>query len=400
MALQITRVPLSLSSMQGDCIFTVLDSVAVSDPVNYPRFKYAAQIYIGGSLVATISKVPNPDTGVGVFNIGQIIRNYCVLVFNPTFGPVQAQELGIGVFWLNLDVHFGEQYDDANGIPTLHSGLANATGYKFFNSYDGRLRGEDNILSNVKDKPATKRLTAEVLIGSQYLFIPYFPAGGSTPMLGQTGPFPVKIDTFSGTPLSFTVSPSHQFDMQILNFSPQAVNQLQPGTITNATQYYRVTIGSAGVYVDVSVVCDPVRTPYMVHFLNQYGAFESKLFNKLSRRTYDITRSSFGKLAYTIGADGSVSYRSGNNVYNETESTYAVQFKEKMLLSTDLLDDVTYRWLRDLVVSPMVYLEENGLFYPVSITDNDYEPKKVFNDGLTALQINIEFGDSLASQYR
>ena len=95
-----------------------------------------------------------------------------------------------------------------------------------------------------------------------------------------------------------------------------------------------------------------------------------------------------------------MSYRNSNNVYNESRSVYSSQFKEKMSLNTDLLTDTEYLWLEQLVLSPMVYLEENGYFFPVVITENNYEPKKVINDDLTNLNISIEFGEQNNTQYR
>jgi hypothetical protein len=39
-------------------------------------------------------------------------------------------------------------------------------------------------------------------------------------------------------------------------------------------------------------------------------------------------------------------------------------------------------------------------FVPVIITNNNYEHKKVINDDLTNLTLNIEFGDRFNTQYR
>lgn len=138
----------------------------------------------------------------------------------------------------------------------------------------------------------------------------------------------------------------------------------------------------------------------MIHFLNQYGGFESRIFSKVSRKTYDITRADFGKLPYTVDGSGAVSYKSDNNVYNENRSTYSVQFNEKLQLNSDLLTDAEYTWLSDLVLSPMIYIEDGGYFFPCVITDTSYEPKRVANDDLTNLTINIEYGTLLNAQYR
>ncbi|HVX51246.1 MAG TPA: hypothetical protein VHB48_13855, partial [Chitinophagaceae bacterium] len=87
-------------------------------------------------------------------------------------------------------------------------------------------------------------------------------------------------------------------------------------------------------------------------------------------------------------------------VYNETRSTYASQYTEKMTLNTDIITDEEYIWMADLVLSPLVYMETGGYFIPIAITATSYEYKKRINDKLTNLQIDIEFGDHFNTQYR
>jgi len=141
---------------------------------------------------------------------------------------------------------------------------------------------------------------------------------------------------------------------------------------------------------------------YTLHFLNRYGGFESRDFTKVSRQSLDpIERHSYGSSAVLITNDGQPHYfDSTTKVYREQNTTYATTWAEKMTLNTDILTDAEYQWLQDLILSPMVYIEMNGYFYPISITQNNYEAKKVINDDLTNLTLNIQFGDRFNTQYR
>lgn len=186
--------------------------------------------------------------------------------------------------------------------------------------------------------------------------------------------------------------------MEVLNVSPTALNAIHAGTITASTISYAVQIGSQTY--QFRIICEPMYQPYTLHFLNKYGGFDSVIFSKVSRKTFDITKTDFGKLPYTVGFDGQVSYKTDNGVYNESRSVYSSLYKEKLQLNSDLLTDAEYIWLSDLILSPMIYLEDSGYLYPIVITDNNYEPKKVINDDLTNLVINIEFGTSLNAQFR
>jgi hypothetical protein len=195
-----------------------------------------------------------------------------------------------------------------------------------------------------------------------------------------------------------TFSPDSAGQLHIINASKAAINGVNPGMINDSIKYYTVKVGT-DLY-QFNLECEPVYQVYTLHFLNKYGGFESKDFSKVSRKTIDIEKKDFGKLPYTVDASGAVSYKSSNNVYNESRSVYSSQYKEKMVLNTDNLTDQEYAWLGELILSPMVYMEDAGYFYPVVISESSYEPKKNVNDDITNLTINIEFGEQLNAQFR
>jgi len=386
MAYTITATPAAYSSAHDDLVYTVAFPEHTSDPVTYPNYKFIGDVYIGATLVARIKKVPDPVTAIGIFNVGQIVRNYLATVFNPGPGIV-CQQMGDGVFSVQVTMHFGEEYA-FSGIADLVVDSARV----FFNNYNGRLVGVSSSLTSFSDKVASNRpARLQTLLTSSYNFISYLPSSTSAVNF-------IVTPTGGGSTYSTTFTPSGANVMQVLNISPVAINAAQAGTINASTQYYTVQIGSQIYYVDLT--CENIYTVNTIHFLNQYGGFESKLFTKVSRKTIDITRKDFGKLPYTVDSAGLVTFKNSNGVYNENRSVYAVQFKEKLLLNTDNLSDSEYIWLKDLILSPMVYIEDGGYLFPCVITDNSYEEKKFINDEMTNLALNIEFGNQLNSQFR
>lgn len=386
MALVIKYFPPDYSSLQDDLIYTVSETVKTADPVTYPNYKFIGDVYVGGVLVARMKKVQDPITGIGIFNIGQVVRNYLQTIFDPTANVLVAQIMGAYIHNLPIQMKFGEEYS-----ATSYLNITVDTQRTFFNNYNGRLTSGYSSLLPYTDKVASSRpLTGETFLTSQNVFLPFLPT--------TTADIPVIITPDIGSVYSTTYTPANALNLLIFNVSPQALNSAHPGTIVAATTYYIVQIGASTYHFNI--ICEPIYTPYTVHFLNQAGGFESKIFSKVSHRTIDIARKDYGKLPYTVNTAGIPSYKSSNGVYNEGRSTYSVQYKEKMILNTDLLSDAEYAWLEDLILSPMVYLEDAGYYYPVVITDNNYEPKKVINDDLTNLVINIEFGRQLNAQYR
>lgn len=386
MAYSITATPATYSSVHDDLIYTVNYPEHASDPATYPNFKYIGDVYIGATLVARLRKIQDPVTGIGIFNIGQIVRNYLATVFNPTANIIVSQTLGDGFFSVNVTMKFGEEYSFGDHLNSITDSAR-----LFYNNYNGRLLGAATSLAAFTNKVASNRpLISQTLLTSPYNFMPYFPIVGTAVNFIVT-PFG------GGSVYSTTFTPTTNV-LQSLNISPVAINAVAPGTITANTNYYTVQIGSQTF--TIQIICEAVYSVSMIHFLNQYGGFESKLFSKVSRRTYEITRKDFGKLPYTVDGSGNVLFKNSNGVYNESRSAYANTYKEKLALNSDLLTDTEYTWLRDLILSPMVYVEDGGYFFPCVITDNNYEPKKNVNDDLSNLTINIEFGNQLNAQFR
>lgn len=382
----ILATPAAYSSLQDDLIFTVWD-VHATDSSTYPNYKYVADVYIGATQVARIKKVQDPATGIGIFNIGQIVRNYLATSFNPTANLLVAQQLGDAVFNLTVTLKFGEEY-----AYTVYSNLVTDSARIFFNNYNSRRVGVTSSLIAKANKLASDSpLIGQVLQSAAYYFVPYF-ATTTTPVAVVFTPIG------GGSAFSTTIIPAVAYNNLILNISPQALNAAHAGAVNNSTTSYTVQVGSQ-TYT-INVICEAVYSVYTIHFLNKYGGFESKIFSKVSRKTLDITRKDFGKLPYTVDSSGIVSYKNANGVYNESRSVYSSQFVEKLVLNSDLLTDAEYTWLADLILSPLVYIEDSGYFFPCLITDNNYEPKKNINDDLTNLTINIEYGITQNAQFR
>lgn len=384
----IQATPPTYSSVQGDLIYTVAEVVHTADPVTYPNYKFIGDVYINSTLVARIKKVPDPSTKIGIFNIGQIVRNYIATTFNPTANSLIAQSLSAGQFNLSVTMKFGEEY-----AFTSYYSLITDSARVFYNNYNGR--GQFINISTKANIFASNRPSATPLINSSFNFVPFFAA--------TTGPYTLSVSTYNYSNAliatnTYSFSPGAINDLMIFNFSTSGINAQFAGMITASVKFYLVTIGGSAYRFNPT--CESINPIFTVHFLNSYGGFESKDFTKVSRKTIAIEKKDFGKLPYTVDSSGVVSYKNSNNVFNETRSVYATQYKEKLVLNSDNLTDAEYIWLQELVLSPMVYIEESGSFFPCVVVATDYEPKKYINDDLTNLTINVEFGNQLNSQYR
>lgn len=398
MALSLLYNPGTYFSAHGDLIFTLLEDTKPFSSSTYPDYKYVCDVYIGGILEARLKSFPRPTDKIGVFNIGNVVRNYLFANFAPAALNLRAQKFGEDEFYVNVICRFGEEYGNVT-----YSNIIIDSQRSYFNHYNGRLIGQLTNLSDYLDKAMSRRPYATpVDRNAKFCFVPFLATDDTTINL--------VIRAYNGgtevanTTQPFTPTAASSNEMQLFNISPTAINAAVPGFISSYIEYYTVQFSTTNITDDsiyrFNLTCEAKYEVYTLHFLNRFGGFESKDFAKVSHRQIQVEKSDYGSSAYTIGSDGIPDYYNDQKVYRETRKNYAGSWKEKMVLNTDLLKDEEYIWLEDLINAQVVYIEMEDYFFPATITDSNYEPKKVINDDLTNLTLNIEFGDRFNTQYR
>jgi hypothetical protein len=373
-----TNTPPALASVNDLLVWTVYDANAI-DPTKLD-YRYVYECWVGGVLVHTDRVTPRPVGAFGVIDLSTVIRGYV----SPTFAPgsgILAQELGVGEFKTDdIVAKIREDYNGTTGAVVLTDSAR-----VFYNHYNDR--GDTlTSLSSYANKPLSIRPTTPInlrLTTSRY-FLPYYAT--------STTPFNVVI---AGN--TKTITPTAANTLLLLNISPAAVNSEYPGSVTSATESYTVALG--GVTYTVNVVCKGMYTNYLVHFMNKYGGFESMLFNKPRQRSKDITKKDYRQLAYRVDdTTGAVTTESGV-IKHEQTTTFAVSNTEKLRIQSDILIDSEYTWLGQLAQSPWVYLEDDGILYPVKVSASNYRFNEYLTDRLTTLSLDIEF-PTKNSQYR
>lgn len=349
--------PPAYSSVNDSLVYVVYDANAV-DPLK-ENYKYVGEVWVNGTKQFTGKYFPQPDNGRGIMDLSNIIREYCIASFKA--------EQGEGEFSVSIVVKIREEYDG-----TVGAVVATDSTRVFFNHYNARYN-DFTLLATYANKPATTRPTTIYMVeGCTTYYLPYFAT--------TTSSFDVVINGVTTTITPTAINTMHRINIAI-----------------GATSNYNAVID--GVTYNVVVICEGLYTNYYLHFLNQFGGYETMLFNKARRKTLDIERKTFQQLPYRVSSSGIVSVKSGN-VMHPQKSVFASKFTEKLKVSTDLLRDEEYQWLFQLIVSPEVYLEDNGTLYPIVISDSNYEFKEYMTDKLTNLSVNIEFGTSYKAQYR
>lgn len=375
--------PVQYSSVNDTLVYVVNDAHA-ADPVLYPNYKYIAELEINGNQVFKGKYFPHPTSFRGIIDLGSVIREYCIQSFNANVGGgMFADEMGEGEFRVSCVVKIREEYGT-----TTSAVLITDSSRVFFNYYNGRFSGFESLSNYNDDVISDRPLNIELTFTTGNYYIPYFSE--------LITPFNVVVTGGTATRTK-VITPTAINTMQLINISPSAVNDDFPGTFTTSSTDYAVQIGTKTY--QVKIICTGLYKNYFVHFLNKWGGYESMMFNKVSRKTFDIEKKTFKQLPYRVSATGVVSVLNNYTMYKQT-TQFAGRFREKLRLNSEILSDSEYQWLAQLVTSPEIFVEDEGELYPVVLSGNNYEFKEHIVDGLINLMIDVDFGVTNKTQFQ
>jgi hypothetical protein len=159
-------------------------------------------------------------------------------------------------------------------------------------------------------------------------------------------------------------------------------------------KYYTIELDGTTQLFRFDIICDGQYQPIWLHFINQYGMFDTARFGLANTMKAEIERKGYSKRPYSFGAS-SVDYYDSNNVYNESKVNHYQKAGFTYSLFMDMITDAEYEWLYELIMSPQVFAEIDGDFYPVSIKNTDYTFNKIaYSRDYKALSIDIDLNQT------
>jgi hypothetical protein len=375
--------PSTYSSVNDPLVYVVYDAHA-ANPTSYPNYKYVIELEINSVQVYRGKYFPHPTSNRGIVDLGSVIREYCVQSFTGDVGGAMvADEMGEGEWRVSCVVKVREEYGT-----TTSAVLLTDSSRVFFNYYNGRYPGFESLSNYDDDVISDRPLNISLPFSCNNYFIPYYAELSTSFNVVVTGGTSTRTKT---------ITPTTTNTMQLINISPGAINDEYPGNFTTSTTSYSVQIGTKTY--SISIVCEGLYQNYFVHFLNKWGGYETMMFNKVSRKTYEIERKSWKQLPYRVSSSGVVSVLNNYTMYKQ-QTQFAGRFREKLRLNTDWLSDAEYQWLAQLVTSPEVFVEDAGELYPVVMTANNYEFREHIVDGLINLAVEFDFGATYKTQFQ
>ena len=107
-------------------------------------------------------------------------------------------------------------------------------------------------------------------------------------------------------------------------------------------------------------------------FLNELGGYDYYSFDLADTKQDNITRESYDQtfINYSVGG-ASVPY----NISRRGDKIYSTAYQETRTAESDYLTQAQADWLRELIESPNVFIQEGTDFIPVVITNSQYTYK-------------------------
>lgn len=340
-------------------------------------FQYVFDVYKDGELITRQRNNPYGSDKYGVINLSSIVRSYLETPQIDDIDPFSfdtAYNMGAEVWFTNYDVRFGEV---CGTTTTLNSASGTYTARNYYN----RLPYENAV---------------------NY-------SSGLTFLTNR----PQESTQYTNQPVVFTVQTqvgtNYRRRLKINGVVSDAIDMSGSTSLryfgANVTQDYTVEIynvDTSGVVAskDIKVKCSKYQ-PRTLIFLNALGGWDSFGFvnGVLSQ---DNDKKKFEQNNYKLV--GFNMQPNNGAVFYEGVKTYANEIKTKMKLTSDILNTDEYRWLAELINSPVVYLldwdEGRQNLFPVQIVQSNYELKNSLQNKTEVLEIDIEFSNIKNTQFR
>ena len=402
MAVEILQQPTTPNVTGTNLVYTLSSSNAYN-----PQHRYVTDIYESGSnnYITTIKTYPNLS-GNGILDVARELDDQLDYDYNwKVTGSIQPVE-SVKTF----DLRFGEEYAPSySGSITLYTGSTsnylkvfpgevykNEGSYNFNTSSFIAITNPNAYLTNC---PSAQNAEYGIPEPDQVPYLlnstDYFTVTSLIENVGTSGNIVVRgvklengVSTFVrnisitasdglGEFTTWGIGPQNLSDYNatwatdIANGDINGITTFgDPGAIviyinntwdgipiTSGTQNF--TLGS-----DPIKQCSDEYTRFA--FINQYGFWDyCNVYNPL-RSDNQVDRSIYER-SFVRYEDSIGSY----NISNRGNTQYRTEYDKRYTITTDFIDKETSQWLTELFESPEVFIQQNGNFVPINITNTN-----------------------------
>jgi hypothetical protein len=188
----------------------------------------------------------------------------------------------------------------------------------------------------------------------------------------------------------------------MFNLNASNINTWAGTTLINSNTYgydFYIFSGSNSRKIKLRQKCNSKYQSYNLHFLNRVGGFDTMKFGLVNKRSSEYEKSYFRRNEWQL-TGSQMSKVDSYNRYNESNINYNIKHKNNYHLISNWVSGQDYEWLSQLVSSPIVYMEVQGAYFPVTIVNNNYNYKLEISDKLFNFEIDVEIGKNINGQFR
>ena len=408
MAITIRQEPTTPNQANGDLLYVV-----TSNNTNSPQFQFVMEVSDGDDTI-TIKQQPSPSEK-GVFNIGQITRDFVGI---DTY--FKTQEVATStysgktistVFYEETGSSVSSSVGYSSGISGsqlyLTNGVNDYDDWNFPSSsyYTGSAASQDSTF-NRQDALTNAPLTQSIR-NDEYATLSVYNGNFDGSTTNAQDIYSIQVNVYNeagsqiqnfdwenitgngGGPRTSAVTETWpdvaalQTDRtRLVHIAAGPQNFADAGNTLNSNwAYYIITFyeqasdgleNNLGVYSKRMYTKEQGRCGYdgtRFAFLNELGAYDYVNFGLADAKVDNITRKNFDQ--------NFVNYSTTTNgiTYDQTRrgsKTYSISYDETRRAESDYLLQEDADWLRQLIESPEVYIQDGSDFRPVVITTSNY----------------------------
>jgi hypothetical protein len=423
MAVTITNTFNDVVALQKPLVLT-----ASSTNTSEPKFRYVMTVDVNSVEVVKVKQQANQNDYVH-FDLYQIIKDYFETKYldggNEIHKIITTVDGDDTALFIELNVY--EEYaTSATTDPTEYPSTGNDTdsflainstfqftdgvtptlaGVYEFNNDTTEIQWLTNMPTRLKTR-AGEYQTAAILASdfrgavstSLRYSITFYEADGTQISTANITRTTIGMANFVATKSAVNAGVLYQFiPIGYQNLEDQSFNtSIRPSTQANLAYYTINIFDNSGDYITKTYRFDIAEcsryTPIQLAWVNSLGAWDYYTFELASLKKLNIQRETFRKPFGNWGAGATYTY----SQYESGDTIYKIEADKQYTVNSDWLNDLDFEWLQELLMSKEVqFVNENGDFTPVIITDTDYEFKQDVNNKLNNLQLTFKLGHKI-----
>lgn len=385
MAVTVLGSPTSPNVTGTKLVYSLSSSLAVN-----PQYQYVVDIHISGSSdrLTRLYAYPN-EYGSGIVEVSRVLSDRLNYDNDwKTTGGTLATDS-----FKKFTLHFSESYSTSISSSTaVYSGNATEDIEVFLGTVDANA-GSFNFSTSGSFSFLTDQPTGSISTGNHVtipIYVPPFSVVGTKELLVEfvsaSGDIISSIDTGTLTGANYEIyqyaigSGSTLFGNAFENDDWEYMKVYDSGSTSPLTTFKK------------EPACFDEQTTFV--FINNYGFYDYYTIGNPIRKNTDVGRETYDKVFENYSSQTStydITRRGTKQYYTDYEDTYSI--------TTDYINKETSDWLTQLFDSTNVFIQEDGNFIPITITNTNYTWNLTDNrNKLFQYEINFKYSNQRLSR--